>query len=217
MADSNVSNKVIKTQRLTLREARQFDLAAMHALYSNKVVMQFWYASLQSVGSPPEHTLTNGWGRRSPSLDSIARTQTYLDIMVKSPSNGTLAFMIILPPSASATTTSASAGKNPITTPVDEGKLIGHAGIWTPTSDNELVFMIDNAYWNQGYMTEVLETLVPIFWEKGLWAVHADVEPKNEASVWLLRKMGFQQVGQNTVECYEGICDSMRMELRNPE
>ena len=125
--------------------------------------------------------------------------------------------MIILPHSASTTATSASTTTQPVTTPVDEGKLIGHAGIWMPNTDNELVFMIDNTYWGQGYMTEVLETLVPIFWEKGLDVVHADVEPENEASLWVLRKVGFKQVGENIVESYKGRCESLRMELRNPE
>ena len=49
MAESTAPNKVIKTQRLTLREARQFDLGAMYALYSNKLVMQFWYVCLQTL------------------------------------------------------------------------------------------------------------------------------------------------------------------------
>ena len=49
MAESTAPNKVIKTQRLILREARQLDLAAMFALYSNKLVMQFWYVSPQAL------------------------------------------------------------------------------------------------------------------------------------------------------------------------
>ena len=125
--------------------------------------------------------------------------------------------MIILPPSASTTTASASATTQPISTPVDEGKLIGHAGIWMPSWYNELVFMIDNTYWNQGYMSEVLETLIPIFWEKGLKVINADVEPKNEASLWVLRKMGFRQVGDNIIDSYNGRCQSLRMELTIPE
>ena len=128
--------------------------------------------------------------------------------------------MIVLPHSASTTTTTASASAttppHPVTTAVDEGKLIGHAGIWMPNT-SEIVFMIDNTYWNQGYMTEVLETLVPIFWQKGLRVVHADVEPENDASVWVLRKMGFSQVGENIIESQEGRSKTLRMELRNPE
>lgn len=48
MAESTVPNKVIKTKRLILREARQYDIGAMYALYSNKLVMQFWYVSFQA-------------------------------------------------------------------------------------------------------------------------------------------------------------------------
>ena len=218
MAESTVPNKVIKTKRLTLREARQFDLGAMHALYSNELIMQFWYVS---VRSPPAQHSNKCRGRRAPPFKSIARTQNYLDIMLKSPHNGTLAFMIILPHSASTTmttTTSASATTHPhpVTTAVDEGKLIGHAGIWM-RNNSELVFMIDNAYWNQGYMTEVLETLVPIYWQQGLKRVYADVDPYHEASLGLLRKIGFSQVGENIAESDGERLKTLRLELRNPD
>lgn len=45
MADASASNS-ITTKRLILREARKFDLGAMHKLYSNEEVMRFWYVSL---------------------------------------------------------------------------------------------------------------------------------------------------------------------------
>lgn len=155
------------------------------------------------------------WERRAEPFDRVSETQRYLELMVTSPTNGTLAFVIILPPSAS--TTSPTPATDPIMTPVDEGKLIGHAGIWQSHIE-ELVFMIDNSYWNQGYMTEVLETLIPIFWEHGLKMVCADVEPENGASLRLLRKMGFSQVGANVLElAYKGRCETLRMELRNPD
>lgn len=155
------------------------------------------------------------WERRADPFDRVSETQRYLEAMVASPTNGTLAFVIILPPSAS--TANSNPAAEPITTPVDEGKLIGHAGIWQSHIE-ELVFMIDNSYWNQGYMTEVLETLIPIFWEHGLKMVCADVEPENGASLRLLRKMGFWQVGGNIIElAYKGRFETMRMVLRNPD
>ena len=129
--------------------------------------------------------------------------------------------MIILPHSTSTTTPSSSASATataqPITTPMDEGKLIGHAGIWMAHTAPELVFMIDTAYWNKGYMTEVLETLIPIFWQKGLRVVHADVDPANKASLRVLRKMGFEQVGENVAESDMGRFKTLRMEVVNPE
>ena len=65
-------------------------------------------------------------------------------------------------------------------------------------------------------MTEVLATLIPIFWKKGLKEVHADVNPDNEASLKLLRNAGFIQVGEDIVESYVGHCEQLRMELLNP-
>ena len=50
MADASAPNS-IKTKRLILREARIFDLGAMHKLYSNEEVMRFWYVSLQISGA----------------------------------------------------------------------------------------------------------------------------------------------------------------------
>lgn len=76
--------------------------------------------------------------------------------------------------------------------------------------------MIAHDYWGKGYMTEVMAKLVPIFWEKGLRVVNADVDPRNEASWRLLRRAGFGQVGNDIVESYAGYCEQMRMELRNP-
>ena len=46
--------------------------------------------------------------------------------------------------------------------------------------------MIDKAYWDQGYMTEVLTALVPVFWQQGLKKVRADVWLKIEAGVKVL-------------------------------
>lgn len=50
MADASAPEP-IKTKRLILREARKFDLGAMHKLYSNKEVMRFWYVSLVPSGA----------------------------------------------------------------------------------------------------------------------------------------------------------------------
>lgn len=63
-------------------------------------------------------------------------------------------------------------------------------------------------------MTETLSALIPIFWEKGLKMIFADVDPENEASVRLLKSLGFIQGGENIVASYTG--RHVRMELSNP-
>ena len=142
----------------------------------------------------------------------MSETEVYLEKLVLSPLNGSLGFVIVLPPSALKTGSST----DPVLTALDEGKVIGHAGIWEDRR-NELCFMIGHAYWKQGYMTEVLATLVPIFWEQGLKEVYADVSPKNDASIRVLRNFGFHQVGENIAELRGGWCVSLRMELSKPD
>ncbi len=63
-------------------------------------------------------------------------------------------------------------------------------------------------------MTEVLKTLVPMFWERGLEMVWADVEKGNWACRGLLGKVGFAVMGENVAEGGSG---SLRMELRKGE
>ena len=129
--------------------------------------------------------------------------------MFTSPSNGHIAFVLVLPPSYS--TISPSTG--PVLATIDEGSVIGHAGIWHPQT-NELVFMIGPSYWRQGYMTETLTKIIPIFWEKGFKKIFADVDPENKASLKLLKNLGFIQARENIVASYTG--RYVRMDLLNP-
>lgn len=73
-------------------------------------------------------------------------------------------------------------------------------------------------------MTETLETLVPIFWKRGLGKVFADVEVGNVASGMVLRRCGFRVVegGGGVVEMGEGRVgggswECERMEMGNPD
>lgn len=132
--------------------------------------------------------------------------------MVASPTNGELGFVIVLPPSASMTTSSTL----PVITTMDEGIVIGHAGIWY-ADRNELVFMIGREYWRQGYMTEVLAALVPIFWQKGLKKIYADVNAANVGSMKVLMNCGFLPMGENIVEVTVGKWHSLRMGLTEPD
>ena len=132
--------------------------------------------------------------------------------MVSAPTNGALAFAIVIPLSSS----NADSSKTSVAATRKEGSLIGHAGIWH-VPRNELVFMIDKPYWDQGYMTEVLTALVPVFWQQGLKKVWADVRLKNEAGLKVLKKSGFIQLGNNIIKSSEGKYESLRMGLTNPD
>ena len=137
--------------------------------------------------------------------------------MVSAPTNGQVAFAIALPPS----TSNADSSTTPEAAAKEEGTLIGHAGIWH-VPRNELGFVIDKPYWRQGYMTEVLAALIPVFWQQGLKKVWSEVHMANEASLKVLKKSGFIQVGNiqvknNLIHPSVGTHGYVRMELTNPD
>lgn len=60
----------------------------------------------------------------------------------------------------------------------------------------EIGFALRSDHWGQGYMTEVTTTLIEYaFGEMNLHRIEADVDPRNEASIRLLEKLGFQREG----------------------
>ena len=63
---------VIRTERLTLRQARMEDLVAMHAVLSHPVAMQWW-------STPPHETLdqTRDW------LQSMVEADNPLDLIIE--------------------------------------------------------------------------------------------------------------------------------------
>jgi ribosomal-protein-alanine N-acetyltransferase len=71
---------------------------------------------------------------------------------------------------------------------------IGKIGIW---SGNEIGFMIASAYWRKGLISEALGAVLPYYFEElGLERITADVDPRNEASLAILRKFGFAETGR---------------------
>lgn len=60
----------------------------------------------------------------------------------------------------------------------------------------ELGFALGRRYWRQGYVAEALPTLVDFaFSELGLHRLEADVDPRNDASIRALERLGFQREG----------------------
>lgn len=60
----------------------------------------------------------------------------------------------------------------------------------------EIGYMLSRRYWRQGYMQEMLTTLINYcFNELNLNRLEADVDPRNSASMGLLEKLGFQKEG----------------------
>ncbi len=60
----------------------------------------------------------------------------------------------------------------------------------------EIGFILRFDQWGQGYMSEAINTLLRYaFDELGLHRIEADVDPRNDASIRLLKKLGFQREG----------------------
>ena len=143
-----------------------------------------------------------------PTHTSIDRTEWYLNDMIASSTNGESEFVIVLP---------AAISLDPPSTVVSKDKVIGTVGIWDQTT-GEIELMLHRDHWGQGYMKEALATLIPIFWERGVKSLLADVEPRNEDCMNLLNRFGFVETRRqkNTFKTDIGWCDSVYPELWRP-
>lgn len=78
-------------------------------------------------------------------------------------------------------------------------ELIGSCGFNYLDYENdrgEIGYELDIEYWNMGYMTEALTKLIDLgFSSYNLNRIEAKVEPKNEASKHILKKIGFKEEG----------------------
>jgi len=81
----------------------------------------------------------------------------------------------------------------------DSGTLIGTATLFNLSLDNgraELGYGMGRAHWGKGYMNEALSALVSHAFEViGLRRLEADVDPRNDASIRTLERLGFQREG----------------------
>ncbi len=76
-------------------------------------------------------------------------------------------------------------------------ELIGYIGFWKIDKKHfraEIGFGMDKQHQQKGYTTEaILKVLEYGFGELGIHSVKADVDPGNEGSIQLLKKVGFQK------------------------
>ncbi len=94
-----------------------------------------------------------------------------------------------------------------------EGHVIGKAGMW---SAPEIGFILAQAYWRQGLMSEALEVIIPhLFATYTFPTLTADVDPENAGSLALMQGFGFKETGraQNTIKIAGKWCDSVYLAL----
>ena len=94
-----------------------------------------------------------------------------------------------------------------------EGRLIGKAGCWRLP---EIGYILHPASWGQGFAAEACRAAIAhIFATYDLDAITADVDPRNEASLRLLDRLGFVETGRATAtyEIEGEISDSVYLAL----
>jgi RimJ/RimL family protein N-acetyltransferase len=97
-----------------------------------------------------------------------------------------------------------------------DGRVVGKAGAWRLP---EIGFILHPDLWGQGLAEEALSAVRDhLFAARGLGRLTADVDPRNEASLRLLARLGFVETGrgQRTWRVGEAWCDSVYLALERP-
>jgi ribosomal-protein-alanine N-acetyltransferase len=95
-----------------------------------------------------------------------------------------------------------------------EGRVIGKAGCWRLP---EIGYILHPRYWGQGFAAEACRAAIAhVFETYDIEAITADVDPRNEASLRLLTRLGFVETGRAsaTYEVEGEISDSVYLALR---
>ncbi len=94
-----------------------------------------------------------------------------------------------------------------------EDRVVGKAGAWRLP---EVGFILHPSVWRRGVAREAMAAIIPrLFARWPVPALEADVDPRNAASLGLLRSLGFQQTGfaERTWKVGDEWCDSVYLAL----
>ena len=97
------------------------------------------------------------------------------------------------------------------------GGVIGTAGM---SAGNEVGFLLRPDHWRQGIVTEAMQAIIPyLFAQTDVCQLTADVDPRNAASVGLLRSLGFYEThrAERTYDIAGEWSDSVYFALDRPE
>ncbi|KAF5316315.1 hypothetical protein D9619_006833 [Psilocybe cf. subviscida] len=206
----------IRTTRLLLRGAREDDLPAYNKWLSDTESMNYW--------SHAAHT-------------SIEQSILFLDNMIESPWNGILDFTVCLVDPAQkddhlqAQPTYIVIGKAGLFDGAEIGFLFDR-NYWGKGYAYEALTAILKHTWALHVWPTISPTPeqeIPADSMTGedaaspskvtrIEKIKADVDPRNAASLRVLKKLGFVEVGSalRTYETHIGWCDSVYLELRRP-
>ena len=81
--------------------------------------------------------------------------------------------------------------------------------------DPEISFLLHPAHWGRGLMQEALTALLPVFRARNINQIIADVDPRNGASLRVLREVGFVEYArrERMVRTHLGWCGSVFLVL----
>ncbi|KAI4128146.1 MAG: hypothetical protein LQ338_002883 [Usnochroma carphineum] len=137
----------------------------------------------------------------TPPHTELSQTEEDLGNMVHSSWNGKCDFVLEYSPSSGTS------------------KVIGKLGLW---DGHEIGFMLNRDFWGKGLMKEAMHQFFRDLWisedMQALQDVVADVDPRNSACIFLLKKFGFKEAGYRvrTWETHLGWCDSLDLVLKRP-
>ena len=97
-----------------------------------------------------------------------------------------------------------------------EGRVIGKAGCWRLP---EIGFILRPDHWGRGLAREALAAIIPRLFDRfPIPAITTDVDPRNAASLALLRGLGFVETGraERTWLIGDEYCDSVYLALARP-
>lgn len=97
-----------------------------------------------------------------------------------------------------------------------DGRVIGKAGCYRLP---EIGYILHPDAWGKGYAREALTAVIDhIFATRDVAALRADVDPRNEASIGLLTRLGFTEThrAKGTWQVGDELCDSVYFALARP-
>lgn len=97
-----------------------------------------------------------------------------------------------------------------------DGRLIGKAGCYELP---EIGYILHPEVWGRGYAREAMAAVIAhVFATTDLEALKADVDPRNQASIGLLQRLGFTEThrAKGTWNVGGEICDSIYFALPRP-
>lgn len=107
----------------------------------------------------------------SPPHTTLDETRQFLDNMISAPATESDEFLIEY-----------------------RGEVIGKAGCWRVP---EIGFIISSSYWGMGLAYEALSAILSRIHERfSVLTITADVDPRNERCINLLRRLGFEETGR---------------------